>query len=296
MGKHWVYVLKYYYIDDEYKERIHGLYIGETTRLYRRFNEHIHGNGGKNTKYFGDTTDRIQLVGLYDVSNNCEYEKYKYVISTFYDYYSIMQFEELVKQWRWRTQNESEEHDFLMIENCITEMCITLNKNTNVVVKGGKYTKDRSYKEMTFPTYERPLCKCGYPSEVFLSKKSEVWFKCAVSNTNWLDYHDRLFTISEPCDFIQKYIGDIELRQKYDTYNKSVEKIPKIWNVGRDENWLQSTPCIVCKKRKYSPIYSNGYRAICKLCLEERFDDIDTTVNNHKGIFMLREDTHGMIS
>jgi len=76
------------------------------------------------------------------------------------------------------------------------------------------------------------------PSEVFLSKKNEVWFKCAVSNTNWLDYHDRLFTISEPCDFIQKYIGDIELRQKYDTYNKAVEKIPKIWNVGRCWNLL----------------------------------------------------------
>ena len=58
----------------------------------------------------------------------------------------------------------------------------------------------------------------------------------------------------------------------------------------------QSTRYIVCKKRRYSPIYSNSYRAICKLCLEERFDDIDTTVNSHKGIFMLREDTPGMIS
>ena len=292
MGKHWVYVLKYYDLDDEHNERIHGLYIGETTRLYRRFNEHIHGNGGKNTKYFGDTTDRIQLVGLYDVSNNCEYEKYNHTISVFYDYYSIMQFEELVKQWRWRTENVSDEHDhdFLMVENCITEMCITMNKNTNVDVKGGKYTKDGSYKEMTLPTYERPLCKCGYPSEVFLSKKNEVWFKCAVSNTNWLDYHDPCFTISEPCDFIQKYIGDIELRQKYETYKKSVEKIPKIWKIGSEGKWLQDTPCLICKRSKYSPVYSRGYRALCKLCLNDRFDDIDTIINNHKGVCMIQED------
>lgn len=290
MGKHWVYVLQYYDIDEEYGERIRGLYIGETTRLYRRFNEHINGNGGKNTKCFGEITESIKLVGLYDVSNNCEYEKYKYVISSFYDYYSIMQFEEVVKQWKRRVLHESDYHDYLMVENCITEMCITLNKNTNIDVKGGKYTKEGSYKGLTLPTYERPVCKCGYPSEVVLSEQNEVWFRCAVSNTNWLDYQDRSFTIGKPCDFIQEYTGDIELRQKYKTYSKEAVKVPKIWKKGKEGDWLQNIPCIMCKISKYSPIYCNGFRAICKVCMNERFDDIDTMLRSHKSVCMIRED------
>lgn len=290
MGKHWVYVLKYYDIDEEYNENTVALYIGETTRLYRRFNEHINGNGSKNTKCFRNYNDTIQLVGLYDVSNNLEFIEYNHVILVCHDEHSIMDFESLSKLWRWRVKNQSEYHDFLQVENCITEMCLTINKNNSIDVKGGKYTKEKSYKNITLPTYDRPLCKCGYPGEVFLSKKNEVWFKCAVANTKWLEYNDQRFTIAEPCNYIEKYMGDVELREKFRMYSNKLERIPKIWKIGSEGEWLQNKSCVICKRNKYSPMYSNGYRALCKICFNKRFSDIDMVVNNHKGVCMIQED------
>lgn len=46
-------------IDNEYND----IYVGETLRLFRRFNEHLQGYGSKNTSDFQD----VYLIGLYDV-------------------------------------------------------------------------------------------------------------------------------------------------------------------------------------------------------------------------------------
>jgi predicted GIY-YIG superfamily endonuclease len=55
MGKKWVYVLKN--TDNEYND----IYIGETIRLFRRFNEHLEGRGGKNTSDF----QNVELIGYF---------------------------------------------------------------------------------------------------------------------------------------------------------------------------------------------------------------------------------------
>ena len=60
MGKKWVYVLKN--TDNEYND----IYVGETLRLFRRFNEHLEGYGAKNTSEF----QNVELIGLYDVIQN----------------------------------------------------------------------------------------------------------------------------------------------------------------------------------------------------------------------------------
>ena len=54
---HWVYVLE---CEDDY------IYVGETTRLFSRFQEHITHRGGKNTL---SHTPR-KLIGLYKVNGN----------------------------------------------------------------------------------------------------------------------------------------------------------------------------------------------------------------------------------
>ena len=53
MGKKWVYVLKN--TDNNFKD----IYVGETVRLFRRFNEHLEGYGAKNTDGFKN----VDLIG-----------------------------------------------------------------------------------------------------------------------------------------------------------------------------------------------------------------------------------------
>ena len=54
---HWVYVLE---CEDDY------IYVGETTRLFSRFQEHITHHGGKNTR----SHTPQKLIGLYKVNDN----------------------------------------------------------------------------------------------------------------------------------------------------------------------------------------------------------------------------------
>jgi len=61
---HWLYILK---CDDD----VH--YIGETTRLYKRFNEHIDGKGRINTSAF--QPENIEAIyPLHKLINFAEYD------------------------------------------------------------------------------------------------------------------------------------------------------------------------------------------------------------------------------
>ena len=78
---HWVYILKCQ--NDHY-------YVGETTRLYRRFWEHNSGKGGVNTYTYTPETIvamyKVNLLGMffeYDyfidgvIEGSCDYKPYK---------------------------------------------------------------------------------------------------------------------------------------------------------------------------------------------------------------------------
>jgi hypothetical protein len=43
---------------------------------------------------------------------------------------------------------------------------------------------------------------------------------------------------------------------------------------SRTRNWKQETPCVICKRSQYSPIYFKGYRSLCKICLESDYDEL----------------------
>lgn len=185
-----------------------------------------------------------------------------------------------------------------MIENVITEMCIHLKKETWVDVKGGKYTKDTCYKNAKIPSRDyRPVCKCGYPAEVFLSKTNEIWFKCSNANASWVEFVHPYFYVPEPCDFFQKYMNDHEFRMRHKSLKeressvivRCVRRLDQ--KVGRIGNWTQEYPCCVCKEYKYTPVFNFGFRALCTSCLDDRYNEIDKkTISTPKFKFVSDND------
>ncbi len=209
MGKHWVYILK-----SRDHEGDLALYVGETVRLYSRLNEHLSGRGGVNSKILCESGN-IELVGLYNVFQNDAFENHHDDVISKLSKQINDPFSWTFQFKRWQEQKD-DNYDFLMIENLITEMCIHLKKETWVDVKGGKYTKDACYKNAKIPSRDyRPVCKCGYPAEVFLSKTNEIWFKCSNANASWVKFVHPYFYVPEPCDFFQKYMNDHEFRMRH---------------------------------------------------------------------------------
>jgi len=235
---HWVYILK---CEDDY------IYVGETTRLFRRFNEHLKGCGGFNTIKHKPTN----LIGLYKVNDNSSFMKYRDSIKSG-EYNKF-----IIDDW-------DNDGDNLLIENHITERLFYERRNNHEYgsgnewyrVRGGKYTKETlDYSvsfvkelcerpnrvvgslQMTTPInsipvdtiVDRPLCKCNYPSEVKLSKdRSKIYFVCALKNV-WFDFPE--LEIDDPCDFWQLYTEDKEVKNKYQSLKKKYDDVCLIRNV-----------------------------------------------------------------
>lgn len=206
MGKNWIFILKhsgYNEIWDDFE-----LYVGETSRLYRSFNEHLEGRGAESTTSFNND---ITLVGLYDANNNSHFMRYHG--------YKLKGLDcTVLSEWA----EKSDCYDSFECKNKITERLYLLLDGESGFgrpefletgwcdsIKGGKYTKKNikfNKEKIDIEIIEdRPICKCGFPSEVFLSKKGEIWFKCCISNTTWINFSHKNFIIGEPCNFLKKY-------------------------------------------------------------------------------------------
>ena len=273
---HWVYVLE---CEDDY------IYIGETTRLFRRFNEHLRNRGGLNTTNHKPK----RLIGLYKVNENNSFLKYRNKIKNGeYDKFYI--------------DNWGDEGDNLLIENHITERFLYERRDNDYYggglewykVRGGKYTKDKlneivdSYKWasekegrscsagnpiQSIPIdsiVDRPLCKCYNPSEVKISKdKSKIYFVCALKNV-WGDFCSDL-ELSIPCDFWQMYTEDNEVKRNYSIIQlRSRESW--ITNIPLSKYKINPEPCISCNKTGYIVIHNNGTRRLCHLCILIKYD------------------------
>ena len=207
---HWIYVVK---CSDDF------IYVGETEHLYKRLTQHIHGRGGKNTH----THIPRKLIGLFKLNDN----------QSFYQYNSAIKFgtsnniQTAINEWgSWG--------DNLFIENRFTERLFYERRNNHDYgtgnewyrVRGGKYTREslddsmHTAKEMcerpnkvgpcfmTIPIdripdgdiIDRPLCHCGMPTEVKLSKdKTKIYYVCAIKNV-WNDFFKEI-NVDEPCNF-----------------------------------------------------------------------------------------------
>lgn len=178
---HWVYVLLS--VDGD-------IYVGETTRLFRRWNEHRKGRGGVNTS-MGDYNT---VIGLYDVAANRSFKRYLYDRAV----------------WRCERYWDDEvgKEEALDIENLITERYLVDRGITQYGIKGGKYTIESKCERFCTEgklVYERdrPLCKCGYPCEVKLKKdKSKIYFVCPIPEGKWVEG----FATPDKCNFWSEYM------------------------------------------------------------------------------------------
>lgn len=199
---HWVYVLE---SDDGY------IYVGETTRLYRRFNEHQTMRGGVNTS----RRDYNRLIGLYNVGNN----------ASFMRYYQDM----LDGQYDYACGNfwGEDETNYLDLENLITERYMYENRDDEWNrIRGGKYcTLERCISfyannletlKLENITIDRPLCYHKYPCEVNMKKdKTKIYFTCPLSKpNNWQSFYGGL-EIEDACKFWEEFKPYRELREKH---------------------------------------------------------------------------------
>jgi hypothetical protein len=275
---HWIYILE---CEDRY------LYIGETTRLYRRFTEHQRGGGAMNTsRHYPE-----KLVGLYKVSDNYSFLQYRNCIlkNDFNKY--------IINNWG------DDDSANLEIENHFTELYMYLRnkKDENFMyddgqwnkVRGGKYTKD-VWKNPTLlmndkDTIDRPNCNCLVPAEVKLSKdKKIIYFVCSLKNV-WENFYKGLI-IDEPCDFYKVYSDDAIPRKIYEI---AEAKIKEKWgsNVPITDS-IYPDPCIKCKTTDYIPFYSwYNNRRICRECILNNYSELSKEYLTSKTCFIEDEDS-----
>lgn len=279
---HWVYVLE---CMDDY------IYVGETVRLFRRFNEHLKSRGGSNTLKHKP----YKLIGLYKVNDNYSFMKYRNtVLKGEYNKFIL--------------DNWENDGDNLLIENHITERYLYERRDNDYYnggeewykVRGGKYTKeilddivmmykwaseqdDRIY-NATNPTekmsiesiVDRPLCNCGYPSEVKLSKDKNIYFVCSLKNV-WNGFCSNL-QIDKPCEFWQLYTEDRSVKSQYDIVIKR-SKEQWVLNVPLSAYKIHPESCISCNKMDYLAIYNNGTRRLCQTCILTKYDVLKEKYN-----------------
>ena len=260
---HWIYVLE---CEDDY------IYIGETTRLYTRFREHIYRNGSVNTT----RREPYKLIGLYKVGNNYSFYKYRNEIRNGeYNQFTV-------NDW-----GDDERSGNLLIENHFTELFMYLRcEEDNFLfddgywnkVRGGKYTKQIYSNPTTKMNIEdildRPLCDCGLPSEVKLSNdKTKIYFVCALKNI-WDDMNIDL-DVDEPCEFFKVYEDDLYIVKQYEIIQHKLRENKWVKNLPKSAYKIHSEPCILCKKENYTPIWCYGEtKKVCQPCFSNKYDEL----------------------
>ena len=208
---HWIYILE---CDDNY------YYVGETTRLYRRFWEHIDSKGGINTSIHRPKN----IVAIYKLSILGKFFEYNNrVINNIYNIYFDKN--NILEDFN-SIEDDDEIYDNLFIENYITECLMLNNKNDWKKFRGGKYT--RYNVDYTFPKNnykDLPLCYCGFPCDI---KKNEnhnyLYFRCAKKNM-WTNIKKEFNIQEEPCNYFMKYTKDIEYKIYFNKQKKIIKDL-----------------------------------------------------------------------
>jgi hypothetical protein len=267
---HWVYILKCQ--NDHY-------YIGETTRLYRRFWEHNSGKGGVNTYTYTPET----VVAIYKVNMLGMFFEYDYLIDGAieggcdYKPYKLKKFDDKLDDYDYNGRD---------VENNITECLMIHNKETWNKIRGGKYTHfNVTYK---FPINDNiqnlPICKCGLPCDVKKNQeKNYLFFRCAKKNM-WEEFKEQFDIDEEPCNFYMEYSRDkpfkLEETKKFEDRKRILKELFKksFWlkNIPECDN-TEPDVCIGCCNKGYDytkVTYSYKERNLCFDCFIDKNDEL----------------------
>jgi len=207
---HWIYI---------FRCKNNTFYVGETTRLYRRFWEHDDGEC-KNTRIFTP----IGLEAIYKSDN----------MGNFFNYNErILSIDENLNTYHigfWNPKylfdnwsDITERGDHLQTETNVAD-CIKINRK-GCNVRGGKYTRfgAKYSKPDDYFIKHLPMCSCGLPCDV-KKKDDYLYFRCPKKNF-WDDMYQKFEIIGEPCDYFQKYTKDFKIRNSYQNFVNQKTKI-----------------------------------------------------------------------
>ena len=277
---YWIYILRC-------EDNIY--YVGQTSRLYRRFWEHQDGKRGVNTSIYTPE----EIVAIYKVSNIVKFIDYNDYVKKIlcgiwhngYEKWKLQKFDDDDYQ-----ENQEDKFD---AENNIAECMMTHNKDNWKNIRGGKYIRfDCQYK---FPNNEYikelPLCNCGLPCDVKKHKNKEsLFFRCAKKNM-WEKFKELYNIEDEPCTFYREYLTDIELRVE-DKKNFD-DRRKKLGELMKNSPWLENVPreedgelgeCVLCNTyvwcdrhgefKNNGITYHNDRRLLCINCFIDKNEEL----------------------
>ena len=291
---YWIYILRC-------EDNIY--YVGQTSRLYRRFWEHHDGKGGVNT--FNYTP--IEIVAIYKVFNIFKFINYNEKIininnndslkwsydTGFYNPKYLLNNWEDIKEKYIGGDKDDERTAAEECENNIAECMMINNKSNWRNIRGGKYIRfDCNYK---FPDNEYikeiPLCYCGLPCDIKKHKnKNSLFFRCSKKNM-WDGFKDEFEIEDEPCKFYREYLTDIELRvedkKTFDERRKHLsilmKKSPWLENIPCEEDGVLGE-CVLCNKyvccdsqgnfKNNAVTYRNDRRLLCFDCFLDKNEEL----------------------
>ena len=161
---------------------------------------------------------------------------------------------------------------------CVNSNCRGSNGNSNDVIykdgdevvieyrdPGGKYIADVAIINEGKP---RMIFEIKH-THVTTSIRPEPWFEFEAKEF-YEDYNLETDSYSFSCvrrNSMRECLGCRALKEPW------VDNIPRLdRSFEPHKAWEQSHPCIICKRKLYSPIFLRGYRQLCKICLETDYD------------------------
>ena len=268
----WVYILE---CEDDY------LYVGETSRLYRRFWEHIGGFGALNTQIHKP----IGIVAIYQVNRMGKFFKYVKNVNN-KEFSSNIYFNRGIFE-NFNDTSEEYEYDNLFIENNITEKLMLDDPDNWIKIRGGKYVRfdvDYDFPDNDFVTH-LPVCDCGVPCDV---RKNEehgyLFFRCPKKNM-WPKLCQEFGIENDPCTFFKKYTQDVQYKVHCQSIKDQVKSLTSISPWLRNLTNICEPDCIGGCGKSYDEDNTIRYaRSSINLCFECFIHKHETLARKYRNI------------
>ena len=272
----WVYIL--------YCENNH-YYIGETSRLYKRFWEHENGLGGLNTSLYPPRNIvaiyQVNRLGkFFDYAKKISNNDYKLNYNIYFNRGGIIE--------NFNNDNDCNEYDSLWIENNITEKMMLDNEANWKKIRGGKYV--RFNVEYKFPNNnlvkELPNCNCGFPCDVKKNEENNyLYFRCPKKNM-WAKMREEFGISSESCNFFMKYTKDHQYKVEYEKRKQTIKSLMSKSPWLKELSGSQHEYCIGGCGKEYDENNTIRYLRrgmnLCFDCFIDKNEELAKKYNNNQ--------------